>query len=225
MPASVNALCELYVRRSSRRHAPGKTSRAVPGNREQRIDRILAFFWRCCVTPDTIADYLSRAPYQTFLPVPEWNFEGHHADMHFVRHIRATVTPMLAAHSDLYAISTSPFLLARDIVNVLRLDADLVELASTFHGQAQHLLVERVALCPDPTDVWPWVPRWAPAMRAGSDELSPKLDREAKTRIRPELRRWWNVNARKLRPRAFDYASPDYDMLFDQTFTRARDDK
>jgi hypothetical protein len=63
------------------------------------------------------------------------------------------------------------------------------------------LVARRVAQNPDPLDVYPWVPRWAPANYGRFDRALRPGGRVPDAP--PQLRRWWNLNAVTLRPGAF----------------------
>ena len=235
--ASTDGLLELMTTTICRAHGPKPgqpvTLRPIRGTASQmtRTTRVLAFLHRCLASPADIDNYRATAGQQPWLPVPEWNFEGHDAAAPEIARLRS----WLAEHSiaEVFDLSgpyaTQPWELPAFLAaeRLCRAAPDAIEypsglpapghpgaklayqfavLCSTLAalGHADPLVstvARRVAFAPDPLDVWPWVPRWAPsfygsrdrALRAGS--VVPPMPQE--------LRGWWNLNALSLRPRAF----------------------
>jgi hypothetical protein len=165
-----------------------------------------------------------------FLPVPPWNLEGHDLDHPIVCHLRDQLTEaglrtplygnptnepwaMVAAHAA-NALEGFPATASESFGTNAHLDPiavgaalarELADLCAA-DGAREHAskmvrtIAARVAFEPYPLDVFPWVPRWGPAMYGPADNVNsiPGLT------MPDVLRRWWNFEGPTLRPKAFE---------------------
>jgi hypothetical protein len=221
---SSDGLLELGTTMPNRKHTGRNTVtlRSAPAI-EVRRNRMLAFLWRCMMTPPQADDYITRSDTQLWLPVPPSNFEGHALADPLITAIRDRLsiagfpkaldderlgfwpwsTPAAIAARILAGTTEEAFpgtKYARDFAD--RCSAD--DAREDEHPTVRKVAV-RVAFQPDPRDVWPWVPRWGPATKLPSENgQTPPCHP-----IDEPLRRWWNFNGPLLRPDAFA-ADPAY---------------
>jgi hypothetical protein len=239
--AANDGLLELVVPTICRKHSPKRDAPLSfrPGSTNTvRVRRVLAFLVRCFSEPTRVITYSLTADMGPWMPVPEWNFKDNALASPEITRLREWLGTLGIAErvftfSGPYAQMPweIPAVLAAERFETYKPEAhagvDAVmdfarRCASTNARDDKNSLVRlvarRVAHSPDPLDVYPWAPRWAPATQ-GMTDRSVRPGGKAPTMPR-ELRGWWNFNALVLHPRGFDPQQADHHLrLIEQNYT------